>query len=537
MHLISTLCAGVMGAANGHAELYIRDTSTRATWYGDFEGTTSNSSGANITLDAYGSVELYVNQLVDVVVKDADGVLVRAFTDGYASPNIEVISPAFTGNDYVSGAAAVNEPTTLQAVLNLWETNAGAPDWKVSFNGATVTIENALGATAGLVYNVKSPLYGAVGDGVTNDQTAIAAALAAAVAAGGGTVFFPKGTYLITTAIEWDHRVSILGVGAGLSVITTNSGANARILTWTVGTAQAAPQSITGMAFAASQTNTGTQLYCTAAVNLSIDGCLFGASSNVQGNLLVVNGGGSVLVTRTSFVTGGAGIAVSGAADFTLSACKFTTSNASFDNSFVELTAGDHSVTGCIFDASVVTVAPVNLVAIKTNVADAYLTVQGCHFISTFQPFTYGIEMAGGSSARVFAQGNNFLNVDVRYARTSVLGYLNYLEMQPVDRTESNSNNPVVPDGVAFWEFYSTGPDPTVTVPQIYHAGQTLDLLIWNNSGGNWTATGVLWAGSFTNMLTTSTTMNNGIAKWFKLVALDVAVAGTYTWHIMDKTA
>jgi hypothetical protein len=43
-------------------------------------------------------------------------------------------------------------------------------------------------------YSVRD--YGAVGDGVTDDRPAIAACIAACVAAGGGLVYFPRGTYL-----------------------------------------------------------------------------------------------------------------------------------------------------------------------------------------------------------------------------------------------------------------------------------------------------------------------------------------------------
>lgn len=49
---------------------------------------------------------------------------------------------------------------------------------------------------ADTVFNVKD--YGAVGDNVANDRTAIIAAIAAAAAKGGGTVLFPAGTYKIS---------------------------------------------------------------------------------------------------------------------------------------------------------------------------------------------------------------------------------------------------------------------------------------------------------------------------------------------------
>lgn len=49
-----------------------------------------------------------------------------------------------------------------------------------------------------VLWNVKD--HGAIGDGVTDDVAAIQATIDAAAAAGGGTVFFPEGTYKLTAS-------------------------------------------------------------------------------------------------------------------------------------------------------------------------------------------------------------------------------------------------------------------------------------------------------------------------------------------------
>src|SRR5690349_7965951 len=63
-----------------------------------------------------------------------------------------------------------------------------------------------------LVFNVVDSAYGAVADGVTDDGPAIQLAVNAANTAGGGTVFFPKGTYAIKTEITVYPNITYAGV-------------------------------------------------------------------------------------------------------------------------------------------------------------------------------------------------------------------------------------------------------------------------------------------------------------------------------------
>lgn len=87
-------------------------------------------------------------------------------------------------------------------------------------------------STAGKVrqtqYNVKD--YGAKGDGSTNDSSSIQSAVDAATAAGGGIVFFPPGTYSVTTNIIPKSNVTFLGCGSA-SVLTTPT-LNGYIINW-----------------------------------------------------------------------------------------------------------------------------------------------------------------------------------------------------------------------------------------------------------------------------------------------------------------
>jgi hypothetical protein len=55
--------------------------------------------------------------------------------------------------------------------------------------------------------------FGAVGDGVTDDTAAINAAVAALVTAGGGTLYFPEGTYIVSAPINLRSNIVYQGHG------------------------------------------------------------------------------------------------------------------------------------------------------------------------------------------------------------------------------------------------------------------------------------------------------------------------------------
>lgn len=78
---------------------------------------------------------------------------------------------------------------TGDMILAATQTNTGAK----TFNFSTLLDKGSE------VFNVKA--YGAVGNGVTDDTTAITAAYTDAVSKGGGIIFFPKGEYIISDSL------------------------------------------------------------------------------------------------------------------------------------------------------------------------------------------------------------------------------------------------------------------------------------------------------------------------------------------------
>lgn len=71
--------------------------------------------------------------------------------------------------------------------------------------------------TEGRRFNVRS--YGAVGDGTTDDQEAIQAAIDACATAGGGEVYIPAGTWRIEDELEARDYISIVGDGMDQTII------------------------------------------------------------------------------------------------------------------------------------------------------------------------------------------------------------------------------------------------------------------------------------------------------------------------------
>ena len=94
----------------------------------------------------------------------------------------------------------------------------------VFFFAITICIVLPAQETATGFFNIRT--YGAVGDGKADDTKAINNTIDAAVKAGGGTVFFPAGTYLSYT-IRLKSNISLF-LGQGSTLLAADSGAGGR---------------------------------------------------------------------------------------------------------------------------------------------------------------------------------------------------------------------------------------------------------------------------------------------------------------------
>lgn len=171
--------------AGGLLYSYEAGTTTPAATYTTSAGTIANTNP--IVLDAAGrppsEVWLSANTLYKFVVKTSTGTLIRTY-------------------DNIPGA---NDSTTLDNfIVALANTsNIAQGDALVGFKQANASgiLTGAVGKTVHdkLTEFVSVKDFGAVGNGITNDTTAIQTAIDTLTSNGGGTLNVPTGTYLIDT--------------------------------------------------------------------------------------------------------------------------------------------------------------------------------------------------------------------------------------------------------------------------------------------------------------------------------------------------
>ena len=106
--------------------------------------------------------------------------------------------------------------------INYTAITTGANARAATFNSPLQELDNAIENKVARVYNVKGPAYGALGDNSTDDAAAIQSAIDACEAAGGGIIWFPKGTYKVLSALTIDaDSVILYGAGPRTAAIHT----------------------------------------------------------------------------------------------------------------------------------------------------------------------------------------------------------------------------------------------------------------------------------------------------------------------------
>lgn len=380
------LITGFSDAASGTAEFYTQGTSTISTLvYSDVDGQTAVSTHP---LNASGRLLRFVEEPVDVVIKNAAGATVATFPVITDARTVRLESTAFTGsNPNGNGQTIAGGKTTLHSGLALYRESLGTDDGYVLVNGTEYLIKNALGSAGAVFFNVKTG-YGAQGDDTNDDTSAIQAAVNAAQNNGGGIVFFPPGTYKISGSITVTSN-SIALMGASNGTVTLKQYTTGLTNGWVYLSSSFA--SMTNIRIAASNaahTGSCVEVGPNTVSNVYIEACRLGGHAGA------------------CVKTVGLGVDVTA----TLNACRLTVSSAS--GLWCDSSSGNSNVlfTGCSLESTVVVAG-----LLKAGV----FLMTGC--VIRMNSTTAGtIVMEGSSSASLVAAGCFFLA-----GNTSGTSYIN----------------------------------------------------------------------------------------------------------------
>jgi len=547
MQLVSALRSGVAAAANGAAHVYQRGTQTAAICYADFEGTTvlSQPSGG-FTLDAYGSLEIYVNQVVDISVVDSTGLVVASLTEGEAAPNVEVRSLAFTGTDYDSGASAAGNPTTLQAVLDAVLAAFGTTDWSIKISGTTKTPIQWLAQIIGVFTNVKDPTYGAVGDGVTDDTTHIQAALTAA-GTPKGIVFFPAGTYRTTAKLTVPTGVHLWGAGTDATFIKIDH-ATADTLEYGSGSDTFGDQEIRGLTIDCLQANSGIFVSCPDNSNVRrvlIINCALGSSSTVHtGKLFSSVNSGHTLKMKDVYAFPATGIGVhmdSTSGRMVLDTVIFFLVSATFGNQVV-LSRSQTRITGCKFDVSSQTSGTAQCITVGDGSAGVDAVVTGCRFKNGTSANMTAINVVGANVANAaFSESaNGFIESTAFLARVAGLTSITATPVSVttqdrdgrVEQQSSNANVQLNGDlyGVSLLTRTTNGAGQIIT-SNTAPPGAHWTIGVLNSSGGVFSTGNISFGTGFMATIAaipTGSTLGNGKTMWMHFRS--VQAGGVCAW-------
>lgn len=548
MHLIGPLAAGVAGAESGTFSIVQRGTSTPASYYTDFEGLTSPITGTGVALDARGGGIFYVNELVKVTVLSSAGATIREFIAGDAGTCVEVRSDSFTGTHYQTAASAVGNPTTLTNVLNMWNNSAGCEDFKVLIGATKTNLSTAFSALQGQRRYVVTE-YGALGNGVANDLSAINSAIAAANAAGGGIVYFPPGTYNISTSMTTFYTVSLEGAGVGLTTIRSTANLMA------LGGGNRLPVSVKGIKFTYSS-GTYANGYVAVASGVTagdvyrFDECEFTVPTAGTTIFLSVATACTLSFHRCTIASIGTCVSAGNAVNtLELSGCRLVSAAALAAGTIsMVIGTGPTRVTNTVLDCSATTSG--TLQGFNANGAET-MVVTGCAVYPPAASVTSWIQFVAGAGAALVESGNSIraslngyaaayltysLNGGGTSRNTSQFGSRAGAKAAPVDSNADPLTAPIAQAGHCSVHVTSTAAhagNVGVNADALSHTGAQATISVWNDTAG---AITFQW-GSFINTTGTFSVAANSIRTFHLVCNEGVGGGNSYAWYLVADIA
>ena len=256
--------------AGGKLYTYASGTTTPQTTYTSATGVTANTNP--IILDSRGEASVWM------------------------AANLYSMTLYTSTNTLIWTADGLNGPD--QATLAVLAASGGSA--LIGYSpGGTGTVTTTVQAKLRQTVSVKD--YGAVGDGTTDDTLAIQNTISAVGAGGGGTVFFPTGTYKTTSKLTINSdAVYLKGAGRKASILAPAAMATDHVLFDTV-----AQGGLSDMAIVPSGTQTGTtsaSIHMYNSHNVTLDN--FWIYDKCQTGVLADGGAAQFLTTISNFEIG-----------------------------------------------------------------------------------------------------------------------------------------------------------------------------------------------------------------------------------------
>ena len=216
----------------GKIYTYEAGTTTPAVTYTDPTGSAFNSNPiiANASGRLANEIWLPVSGAYKFVLKDTNDVLIATYDNIPSLPQPPIVNDA-SSISYEQGYTVTAGAFTVGAtylITSVGTTNFVAIGAASNITGILFTATGVGSGTGTAKYSrtVQTKLqetvsvgdFGAVGDGITDDTTAIQAALNV-----GGSIYLPKGTYLVTSRLTISNSTTLFGAGMGVSVIKVKS--------------------------------------------------------------------------------------------------------------------------------------------------------------------------------------------------------------------------------------------------------------------------------------------------------------------------
>jgi len=392
-------------------------------------------------------------------------------------------------------------------------------------NGTLIgTASYALNAKSNNVYNVKD--YGAVGDGTTNDTTAIQTAINAVKVAGFGTVYFPDGTFVITGSLTIPSNpqcdISLEGEGSNISIIKQTSNANAIYFDMNDGSGwandyQVAIKSLafktSGQASTAIHVTYGTLQYSQHS-NISVDindVHIYSDGSNYWNNGIVLESAWNFRISNTMVIgkTGsspynGTGLEIRRmCVNGSINQSQFNFWKTGIFVNTVDYTSAGMNTEGLFLDQ--IYMVPVNYgVYVKGN--------------KTFYnaPFNSNDWAGRPIAGRMVLFSFNDSHIDSRDSGNALL----------LENVQSHyiSNNLMISDGTGSVVYGSNAYEGTFTGNTLFNAGSAPSIYIGGYSGSANIVTGNVFRGGSTHVLLESSSIYNKVYGNIAYDALNISV-------------